>query len=325
MSGGGGNIFSAGIGMISGEKQADAAKEAAASQALSANNATQLTGDMYNNNVNMQAPYRNAGYGSLAQLQYLLGMEPTAYGAISNNNGTGNSGPLGLDLRLNQNAQDFLNKGGDADIANDMRNRENAWSATDAARQQAGGGAPTDYSGFAPNGQYGELAQNFGMAQFQQDPGEQFRQDQALKALDRSAAAHGNLLSGGALKGIIDYSQNAASQEYQNAYNRYNNDQTSKFNKYAALAGIGQTATNMSGQLGAQAAGQMGEYGLQAGNANAAGILGQAAGYNNGLTSLGSAVNNYSSWNQLQNMQDQNYTDNMPAAAPTSMSNSYFS
>ena len=52
------------------------------------------------------------------------------------------------------------------------------------------------------------------------EPGYQFRLSQGQKALDQSAAARGNLRTGGQIKAFNDYSQNYASQEYENAWNR---------------------------------------------------------------------------------------------------------
>ena len=52
------------------------------------------------------------------------------------------------------------------------------------------------------------------------DPGVQFRQDEARKALEGSAAARGDLLSGQNLKALQSRSQDLASQEYGNAWNR---------------------------------------------------------------------------------------------------------
>ena len=52
------------------------------------------------------------------------------------------------------------------------------------------------------------------------EPGYQFRLGQGLKALDQSAAARGNLRTGGQIKAFNDYSQNYASQEFQNAWDR---------------------------------------------------------------------------------------------------------
>ena len=59
--------------------------------------------------------------------------------------------------------------------------------------------------------------QKFGMEQFQQDPGYAFRLAEGQKALERSAAARGGLMSGAALKAATRYGQEMGSQEFQNA------------------------------------------------------------------------------------------------------------
>ena len=41
-----------------------------------------------------------------------------------------------------------------------------------------------------------------------------------------------------------EYSQGLASEEYNNAYNRYMNNRSSKYNMLASLAGLGQTSTS---------------------------------------------------------------------------------
>jgi hypothetical protein len=69
------------------------------------------------------------------------------------------------------------------------------------------------------------------MSLFQQSPGYQFRLDEAMKAIQGSQAARGNLLSGGAMKELTQYSQGIASEEYNNQI-----DQLFK------LAGMGQQA-----------------------------------------------------------------------------------
>lgn len=53
------------------------------------------------------------------------------------------------------------------------------------------------------------------------NPAYQFRVQQGIQALQNSAAARGMVRHGGTYKGLIDYGQNAASQEFDNAYNRY--------------------------------------------------------------------------------------------------------
>lgn len=64
-----------------------------------------------------------------------------------------------------------------------------------------------------------------------QDPGYQFRMDQGIEALDKSAAARGRLLSGAQQKGVNAYAQNVASQEYQNAYARKANEQATNYGR----------------------------------------------------------------------------------------------
>jgi hypothetical protein len=84
----------------------------------------------------------------------------------------------------------------------------------------------------------------FSADKFQVDPGYAFRLSEGMKALDRTAAARGGLLSGATLKGAQQYNQGLASQEYQNAYNRYNTDYNMRLSPLQMLAGYGQGATN---------------------------------------------------------------------------------
>ena len=106
---------------------------------------------------------------------------------------------------------------------------------------------------------YGRYAQDFGMKDFQQDPGYAFRLAEGTKALDRSAAARGGLLSGGALKAATRYGQEMGSQEYQNAFGRYQTNRTNQLQPLGNLMASGQAASN-------QQAGQAGQYGTNVGN-----------------------------------------------------------
>lgn len=56
------------------------------------------------------------------------------------------------------------------------------------------------------------------------DPGYAFRLKQGSDLLQGSAAARGGLLSGPTLKALNDYGQASASQEFNNAYNRFTGD-----------------------------------------------------------------------------------------------------
>ena len=131
--------------------------------------------------------------------------------------------------------------------------------------------------------------QKFGMDQFQQDPGYAFRLAEGQKALDRSAAARGGLISGGALKAATRYGQDMGSQEYTNAFNRYQTERNAQLNPLQSLAGVGQTATNQLGAAGQNYASNVGNalmnQGANAGNARMA----SANAYGSALSGIGSA------------------------------------
>jgi hypothetical protein len=128
----------------------------------------------------------------------------------------------------------------------------------------------------------------FGMSQFQQDPGYAFRLSEGMKALDRTAAARGGLLSGSTLKGAQRYGQDLASQEYTNAFNRYQTERNAQLNPLQSLAGLGQTATNTL----TNAAGQMGQnYATGYGNVGQARASGYLGGTNALTSALGTGIN----------------------------------
>lgn len=122
-------------------------------------------------------------------------------------------------------------------------------------------------AGTAPGADFNR---DFTAADFEKDPGYQFRMDQGQQALERSASARGGVLGGAALKAISRYGQDYATGEYSNAYNRFNADRDRRFNRLSGIAGTGQTATTTTATLGANAAGSAADAQISAGNARAA-------------------------------------------------------
>ena len=116
------------------------------------------------------------------------------------------------------------------------------------------------------------------------DPSYQFRLGEGMKALERQAAARGGLISGGALKAAQRYGQDYASQEFGNAYNRL-----------AAMAGIGQTATGAMGNAA-------GNFGVNAGNNYMGAANARASGYVGGANALTGGLNQYLNYTQNQNL-----------------------
>lgn len=139
------------------------------------------------------------------------------------------------------------------------------------------------------------------MADYQADPGYGFRMSEGMKALERSAAARGGLMSGGTGKALQRFGQDLASQEYQNAYNRFRDTQGLRRNALAGVVGYaptaagamttsGQNFANQANQLAMTNAANQGNLALGMGNIRASqyGTMGSA---------LNTALN--TDWNAL--------------------------
>ena len=194
------------------------AKKAGETQAAAADRASELQREMFEQTRADQAPYREAGYNALANLQRTAGNVPGAF--------------------------------------------------------------------------------RFGAGDYQADPGYAFRLSEGQKALDRQAAARGGLISGGALRAAQRYGQEMGSQEFGNAYNRaltgYNAEvarENQLYNRQAALAGIGQTATNLVGTAGQN-------YATSAGNLMTGGAAAQAAGQVGAANALTGGLGTYLNYTQ---------------------------
>lgn len=153
---------------------------------------------------------------------------------------------------------------------------------------------------------YGSEVGKFSDTPFTADPSYQWRLSQGQQALERSASARGGLFSGRAGKDMTDYAQGAASQEYGNAYNRFQIDRASRLNPLQALAGQAQSGANTLGSAaqnyGNAAASNFTNAGnnqanalMSAGNANASGYMGTA-------NALSGGVGQYLNYTQNQNM-----------------------
>lgn len=148
----------------------------------------------------------------------------------------------------------------------------------------------------------------FSMEQFQQDPGYAFRMREGLKALDRSAAARGGMLSGNQLRGVTQFGQDLASQEYTNAFNRYQAERAARLNPLQSLAGMGQTnAATMANQ-----AGQYGQALAQ--NAINQGNI-RASSYMGGANALTGGIGQYLNYQQNQDWMRKFFPQQQPSGA----------
>jgi hypothetical protein len=140
---------------------------------------------------------------------------------------------------------------------------------------------------------FGKYARDFGMQDFQQDPGYQFRLTEGQKALERSAAARGGLQSGSALKAATRFGQDMGSQEYQNAFNRYQINRSNQLNPLQSLMGAGQSATNTMTSAAGQAGQNQAQNIYNAGQARASGYVGSANALSGALQGIGSMAAQY--------------------------------
>lgn len=180
-----------------------------------------------------------------------------------------------------------------------------------------------------------------GMGRLKADPGYQFRLAQGQNNLTNLYGAQGGLLSGNALRGLNDYNQQFASNEYDRAYGRYANRNNANYQRatdwnttnyrrktdYQAqqlaiaqwMANLGLTATgqrvaaggNLSQLIGNQAqipltvgAQMMGGANAQ-GNISAANSIAQGNAAGNALGGIGNAAGSLLQQWQLQQLMNQ--------------------
>lgn len=135
-------------------------------------------------------------------------------------------------------------------------------------------------------------------------PGYQFGLQQGEGALQNSAAAKGNLLSGNTLEQLSNYAQNYAQNDYTNVYNQafntFNSNQSNIFNRLASISGLGQSTASTLGAQGQSAANNLSNIFLTTGaqqgqdiqNAAAATASGYVGGANAWSSALGGGTNN---------------------------------
>lgn len=283
-----GAAISADASRSASNKQADAAGNAAALQAQTTADTNALTWRQYQQSLANSSPAMQSGQSALAALQQGLGLGQLR--ATGNNNvtqtdmygnaivtGNATNATTGQVGGLDANGQPLVTQPGSQN-----------YGATQAELNQAAGGIKS-----------GSLLQSFGdnvaaNGGFTQDPSYQFRLSEGAKTLAASAAARGQTGSGQNLKDITNYSQGAASQEYNNAFNRYNTTQQNAVANLSSLAAIGVNGANAASSAGQSAAASIAgnsqagtaaqnNYTTSGAAAQAAGQVGQANAWNSAL------------------------------------------
>jgi hypothetical protein len=152
----------------------------------------------------------------------------------------------------------------------------------------------------------------FSLKDFEVDPGYEFRRREGLRAIENSALAGGMGRSGSTLRGLTRYGQELGSEEFMNAFNRYQTNRSAEMNPLLSLAGAAQTSSNTLSDAAGRLGEQIGSNLIQGGVARASGYAGIANAANAGLS-------NYLAYqqNQARNRLDQQYIDTLRSRANT--------
>lgn len=219
-----------------------------------------------------------------AQIRSILGPSPVASGDSADPEGRRRWKRDAEQLRAS------LSRGGQADPAQIQQAQARLDQARNALAQ-----AQT-----APAGEdYGSLLRRFTEADFEKAPGYDFRIGEGQKALERSAAARGGLLSGAAGKALTRYGQEFGSEEFMNAFNRDQAEKARIYNMLAGVSGTGQTAAGQLVSAGQATGANISNLLTQGGNAAAAGRVGVA-------NALSGGVQNIADYYALQNLLNPN-------------------
>ncbi|MFJ1471171.1 hypothetical protein [Massilia orientalis] len=153
------------------------------------------------------------------------------------------------------------------------------YDAQGSLRNLLGLGAPTD------GNTYGSLTKPFNAQTWEQwkDPGYDFQLQQGQQALQNSQAAKDGVLSGAALKDLINFNQSMAANAFQGAFGRYMTTNEATYKRLADLLGIGENAAAGAGNMGVQATNNIANTLTSGAAAQAAGTVGQANALSGGI------------------------------------------
>lgn len=197
--------------------------------------------------------------------------------------------------------------GQEASALQEARRRADALYANNAANYgnyiNVGGQAANQLGALA--GPTGALGRQFTATDFHQDPAYKWNVEQALNQIGQSNATRGGALSGAAQKAMANYAMNQGSNEYQNAYNRFTQNQQQNYQQLSGLANMGLGGTQALGNLGASQSQTLAQLLASLGQAQAGGTMGSANAMNQGIGGFLAGLSGAGSsglWSSLGNL-----------------------
>lgn len=204
------------------------------------------------------APYQDAGQGASRKLSELLGVaDPEGYAKR----------PTLQDFEDQLRNEHFQKYGTDYNRNSNVAGQTVlAKQRYDAAMKDWEAGK-AQYESQNPNsGGSGDLLKEFTNEDFVKDPGYTFRMMEGEKGINRNLLARGGFDSGAALKELNRYTQDYASNEFGNAYNRDAANKSRTFGFLSGTAGQGLAAAGAQVGANTNAANQNTQIKTQLGN-----------------------------------------------------------
>lgn len=251
-----GGIAAGGVSSLIGAK---GAKDAANTQAAAADRASAVSERQFDISRADLAPYRSAGSAALSVLRSRMGLDRAP----------------STQVRGQISRENF---DGDAYLA---ANPDVARAGVDPYQHYLEFGIHEGRAGFqlgdASGATNSPLLRKFTMEDFEADPVTQLSMryglDEGNKAVRRMLGATGMARSGAAVKALTRFNQDYAGSKAAESRSRFIQDQDVEFNRLSGVAGTGQTATMNTATLGANAANQIGQNIIGAGNARGAAAI----------------------------------------------------
>lgn len=275
--------------LISGSMQADAAENAANTQAAATGQSIAEQRRQFDISQAMQqrqydqarsdnAPFLGTGTAANTRLAQLLGLNVPAQSAAASTSAPSGRGWNDLYTEALSRAPFQQDQNGDGLYVNGRRAyslggpdmytppdslRDTGWAKSEADRMYAQQQAPAPQAApsaapMAPAGpgQFGggDLTRRFTSDDLSADPvyqnGLKFGLDRGTEGINARATAGGMYDSGQTLKALTQFGNDYGSTKANESYNRFTNDQNSVYNKLAGVSGTGQVATGQVGTAG---------------------------------------------------------------------------
>lgn len=300
--------------VVGGLISSDASGKAADTQAAAADRASAVSQDQFNRTSRNLAPWLQTGKVALSQLAQGMGLSGapgTGPESYNWNGGTYNSTG---DLRAAIEQNYVKESGGLSPYTPSVQGSIDQWIERIVSEQPQGQGQTQQGQQAQGVNTNAPLLRQFTKADFEESPSYQFNLNEGMKAINKGAAARGRFYAPATLQDIGRYSQGLASNEFQNSMNNFYGFQDRMFNRLNTLSGSGQNAAVMQGGFGENSAKQIGSNIVGAGNAQAAGQIGQANAFTG---AIGQGTNAYFT-NRYLNNQDEMLRQMQQSSVPLS-------